>query len=163
MNTKEIKKFFVKNKKPILIAVGVIVAVVVVWIVWKRIKNGLQNQADKEQAEENTGQSVTTSINWRDLAVRLRKAFGGPNSSGTDENEIYLVLGTLRNQADWEYLKRYWTSYCDSLPWWQSLNDVLMNGTNYKSLTASLIYELDSSELQTCRNILEQKGITPDF
>lgn len=163
MNTKEIKKFFVKNKKPILIAVGVIVAVVVVCIVWKRIKNSLQNQADKEQAEENTGQSVTTSINWRDLAVRLRKAFSGPNSSGTDENEIYLILGTLRNQADWEYLKRYWTSYCDSLPWWQSLNDVLMNGTNYKSLTASLIYELDSSELQTCRNILKQKGITPDF
>ena len=161
MKTKDITRFLKKNQKQLLVAAGVVLLLVVVWLLWRR-QRGV-NTHDKQLAEENTGQQVTSSINWRDLAVRLRRAFGGPNSSGTDENEIYLVLGTLRNQADWEYLKRYWTSYCNSLPLWQRLNDNLMNGTNYKSLIASLIYELDSSEIQKCRDILSVNGITPDF
>ena len=77
--------------------------------------------------------------------------------------QVYAVLGALRNQADWEYLKRYWTEYCNSLPWWQRLNDNLMNTTNYKSLVSALKYELDSGELQQCRDILLSKRITPDF
>lgn len=161
MKTKEITKFLKKNQKPLLIALGVVVVIVVVWIIVRRSRGVIGK--DKELSEENTGQEVTSSINWKDLATRLRQAFSGPSTSGTDEAEVYAVLGTLRNQADWEYLKRYWATYCASLPWWQRLNDNLMNTTNYNSLVASLIYELDSSELQQCRDILTSKGITPDF
>lgn len=161
MKTTDIKKFIKKNKTPLLVALGVVAVLVVVWIIWKKSK-GIDTR-DKDLAEQNTGQQVTASINWRDLATRLRAAFGGPNSSGTDEAEVYAVLGTLRNQADWEYLKRYWTTYCESLPWWLKTKDYLYNTSRYKSLTASLIYELDSGELQQCRDILTAKGIMPDF
>lgn len=156
-----LKNFVKENQTALLIALGVVVVAFVVWIIWRKSK-GI-NTRDKELAEQNTGQQVTVSINWNDLAVRLRKAFSGPNSSSTNEAEVYAVLGTLRNQADWEYLKRYWTTYCESLPFWMRLRDNLFNTGNYKSLTASLIYELDSRELQQCRSILEAKGITPDF
>ena len=161
MKTSDITKFFKKNKTPLLIAAGVLVVLVVALLVWRKYRG--VNSNDKNDAEDLTGQQITSGMNWKDLAVRLRKAFGGPNASGTDENEVYLVLGALRNQADWEYLKRYWTTYCESLPWWQRVNDNLMNGTDHKSLTASLIYELDNSELQRCRDILADNGITPDF
>lgn len=161
MKTTDITKFVKKNKKMLLIALGVIVAAVVAWIVWKKTK-GVDTK-DKELAEQATGQSITPGLNWNDLADRIRRAFSGPSSSGTDEAEVYAVLATLRNQADWEYMKRYWTTYCDSLPWWKRLNDNLMNTGNYKSIIASLKYELSSGELQHCREILQSKGITPDF
>ena len=161
MKTKDITKFLKKNQKPLLIALGVLAVAVVVWLVFRRSRGISADQ--QHLAEQNTGEHVTVSINWRDLAIRLRKAFSGPGSSSTDEAEVYAVLGVLRNQADWEYLKRYWTEYCNSLPWWQRLNDNLMNTTNYKSLVSALKYELDSGELQQCRDILLSKGITPDF
>lgn len=161
MKTNGITKFVKKNKTPLLVALGVVAVAVVVWLIWRKSR-GI-NTNHMQLAEENTGTTVTVSINWRDLAIRLRQAFSGPNASSTDEAEVYAVLGTLRTPADWEYLKRYWTEYCNSLRWWQRLNDNLMNTTNYKSLTSSLIYELDSSELQQCRDILLSKGINPDF
>lgn len=162
MKTKPITKFFKKNKTALLIAAGVVVLAVVVWIIVRRKSIGINSQ-DKELAEQNTGHPVTVSTNWNDLATRLRKAFSGPNSSGTDEGEVYAVMGTLRNQADWEYLKRYWTRYCENLPWWQRFTDTLLNTGNYKSLTTLLSYELDSGELQRVRDILAANGITPDF
>jgi hypothetical protein len=161
MRTNDIKKFLKKNQKPLLIALAVVVVLVVAWIIWRRSR-GI-NAYQKQLAEENTGTPVTVSINWNDLASRLRKAFSGPNSSGTDESEVYAVLNTLRTQADWEYLKRYWPIYCESLPLWQRLRDNLFNTGNYKSLPVLLIYELDSRELQQCRDILAANGITPDF
>lgn len=161
MKTNEITKFLKKHKTPLLIAAGVLVVIVVVWIIWKRTK-GVYTR-DKELAEQNTGQQVTISINWNDLLTRLLNAFSGPNSSSTNEAEVYAVLGTLRNQADWEYLKRSWNTYCENMPWWNRLKYTILNTSNYKSLTASLIYELDSGELQQCRDILIAKGITPDF
>lgn len=162
MNTKKITKFLKDNQKPLLIAAGVLVVALVVWILVRRAKRGVKAN-ELSQAEQLTGQAVTPGQNWNDLARRLRQAFSGPNSSGTEEAEVYAVLGALRNQADWEYLKRYWTAYCESLSWWQRLNDNLMNTTNYSSLTASLIYELSNSELAQARSILAANGITPDF
>ena len=110
MKTKQIADFVKKNKKSLLISLGVVVVLVVVWVIVRR-KKGIDTK-EKDLAEQNTGQSITAGINWRDLADRLRAAFSGPNASGTDEVEVYAVLGTLRNQADWEYLKRYWATYC---------------------------------------------------
>lgn len=161
MKTKDITKFVKKNQKPLLIALGVLLVLVVVWLLFRRSR-GVETQS-VNQAEQYTNQTVTAGMNWKDLARRLRQAFSGPNSSATDEDEVYNVLSALRTQADLEYLKRYWTTYCESLPWWQRLNDNIMNGTNYKSLPALLVYELSSSELQHCRDILESKNITPGF
>lgn len=161
MKAKPTLKLIKKHKVPLLVAAGVAVAVVAVWVVARKTKG--VDKKEKDEAEAFVGQAVTSGMNWKDMAVRLRKAFGGPNSSGTDEDEVYAVLGLLRNQADWEYLKRYWTQYCESLSWWQRLNDNLMNTSAYTSLTASLTYELDTRELQRCRDILSAKGITPDF
>ena len=103
-------------------------------------------------------QQVTSGINWNDLASRLLKAFQGPNSSNTDEAEVYGVLGSLRNQADWEYLKRYWSMYYETIPGWR-----VFVGSLKKSLVVELKYELNESELEQCRTILESNGITPDF
>ena len=161
MNTKEIKKFLKKNQKTLLIALGVVAVLVILWLLLRRSR-GLDTNS-VQQSEQFTNQTVTPGMNWNDLARRLRQAFSGPNSSGTDESEVYNVLAALRNQADWEYLKRYWTIYCEELPLGQRMIEILLNGSHYKSLTASLVYELSNSELSHCREILNANGIIPDF
>lgn len=156
-----IKKFIKKNRTALLIALGVIAVAVVAWLVWRR-RTGVVTE-DVTQTEQYTGQSVTAGMQWRDMAERLLKAFSGPNASLTDEAEVYKVLGKLNNDADWDYMKRYWTTYYDALPWWKKLHAVVVNGSNNNSLVVLMKYELDNSELQRCRDILEAKGITPDF
>lgn len=160
MSKSKITKFFEKNKTPLLVALGVIVVVIIIWLLRK--KKGL----DAEEivlSEQYTGQNITSGMPWRDMATRLRKAFGGPNSSATDEDEVYNVLSMLRTQADWDYLKRYWITYYKSLPWYDRLHNFIMNGSNNDSLVVLMKYELDDTELQLCRDILNAKGITPDF
>lgn len=155
MNTTAIKNFLKDNKKTLLIVESVLLVALIVFF-WRKRK-GI-NLEEMSLAEEYTGLQTTSGMNWRDLADRLMSAFQGPNSSGTDEAGVYYVLGSLRNQSDWEYLKRYWSLYYETIPSWR-----IFVGSLKKSLVVMLKYELDENELDQCRLILENKGITPDF
>lgn len=159
MNTKELKKFFVKNKKPILIAVGVIVAVVVVWIIVKRLRRNPTTQ--KEKVEELTGQQVTAGLNFDDLAKRMFIAW--VSTFGTDENEVYSILEEMNNQADWEYLKERYAAYWDSLPVYEQIIHTTAGLGLSGVLVSDFRRELNRNELQHCRNILTAKNINPGF
>lgn len=157
MKTTDITKFVKKNQKTLLIALGVIVAVVLVWIVVKKLN--LRNQ--KEKIQELTGEDLTPGLNFDDLAKRMFTAW--ISIWGTDEAEVYSILNQMQNQADWEYLKIRYEAYWNSL----SIAEQLIHTTAGLGLTGVLVSdfrrELNKKELQHCREILQSKGITPDF
>jgi hypothetical protein len=87
-------------------------------------------------------------------------AVSGP---GTNESEIYSVLAELRTQADWEYLQRYWENSMDkvNIGWGGLILSGMMGIAT--TLIGTLKSELTKKELQHCRDILTENGITPGF
>jgi hypothetical protein len=160
MKTTDIKKFFKKNKTPLLIAAGVIVLVVVVWIIVKRTRKP-NPTSQKEKVEDLTGQQVTAGLNFDDLAKRMFTAW--ISTLGTDENEVYAILAQMNNQADWEYLKARYEAYWNGMPMYEQF----IHTTAGLGLTGVLVSdfrrELSKSELQRCRDILAGHGIEPGF
>ena len=160
MKTTDIKKFFKKNKTPLLIAAGVIVLVVVVWIIVKRTRKP-NSTSQKEKVEDLTGQQVTAGLNFDDLAKRMFTAW--ISTLGTDENEVYAILAQMNNQADWEYLKARYEAYWNSMPMYEQF----IHTTAGLGLTGVLVSdfrrELNKTELQRCRDILAGHGIEPGF
>ena len=160
MKTVEIKKFLEKNKKQLLIALGVILAIVVVWIIIKRLrKNNPESQKDK--VENETGQTVTQGLVFDELARRMFNAW--VSTWGTDEAEVYSILGQMNTQADWEYLQARYESYWNSM----SFVEQLVHNIGGLGLSGILVSdfrrELNKKELQRCRDILTAKGINPGF
>ena len=157
MKTNEITKFLKKNKKQILIAVGILVAVTVVWIVVKKL---WQRSENNENPEDITGTQVTVGIDFSDLAKRMLQAFTA--DPGTDEDAVYTILGQLKTQADWVNLKRKYEKAFEELDWFST--HVF---SFFERLTGNLPHDLQSEltkkELARCRSILEDNGITPDF
>ena len=160
MKTSDITKFFKKNQKQILIAVGVVVAVVVVWIVVKKVRQNSEKK-DKEKSEDLTGQSVTPGLNFDDFAKRIFSAW--VSTFGTDENEVYSILEQLNNQADWDYLKRRYEAYWNSMPTYEQLIHTTFGLGLSGVLVSDFRREFSKKELQHCRDILEGKNITPGF
>lgn len=155
-------KWVSDNKKPILIIVAVIVSIALtIWIgkkIYAWVVGKINEAKIVNDSEDHTGTSVTSTLQFKSLVVRLIEA---TRLWGTNENEIYNVLGELRTQADWEALKRTWViSY-------QNANKVAQLsfyiGGCQSTLIGTLYSELDESELQHCREILQSHGITPDF
>ena len=162
MKTNEIKKFIKKNRKPLLIALGVLVAVLVVWLVFFR-KSSREEKNQQNASEDVTGASLTDGLNWDGLCARLYGAFRGLSSWLTDEDEVYAVLGEMRTAADWDYLQRHWTIWLKKNNY--QLERWLVNhylGV-YDSLIRTMKSELNTDELENCRVILERKNITPGF
>ncbi len=157
MKFTDITKFWKKNKKPLLVAIGVIVIVIVAWILYKK----LNRKAKKTMIEDLTGDTLTPGLNFDDLAQRVFMAW--ISTFGTDEDEVYSVLEQLNNQADWEYLKIKYEEYWDSLPVYEQL----IHTTAGLGLTGVLLTdfrrEFNKSELQYCRDILTRKNIEPGF
>lgn len=157
MKSNELIKFFKKNKKQLLIAAGVIVVLVVVWIVVRRSRRTVA----KTKIETLTGQTVTDGLNFDDLAKRMLTAW--ISTFGTDEEEVYAILGQMNNQADWEYLKAAYEAYWNSLP----VAEQIIHTTFGLGLSGVLVpdirRELNKKELQQCRDILEANNITPGF
>lgn len=155
-------KWLVDNRKKVLIISAVIVAVIVTLWAAKKIYKWAANKISaaklKNAAEEHTGTSVTSTIDWSSLFSRMLDAV---YPLGTNEDEVYSVLGELRTQADWEVLKRAWTQWYTGLPTITQFGFRL--GGTMPTLVETLYKELTSSELQHCREILEAKGISPDF
>lgn len=159
MNTKEIEKFFKKNKKQILVAAGVILAVVVIWIVVKRLRRSAAVQ--KEKIEEMTGQQVTAGLNFDDMARRMFGAW--VSTFGTDEAEVYSILELLNNQADWEFLKERYSAYWNSMPMYEQIIHTTAGLGLSGVLVSDFRRELNRRELQRCRDILTSKNIQPGF
>ncbi len=156
MKKTDITKFWGKYKTPLLIALGVIV-VVVVWTVVKR----MARKAKAAGIEALTGQSVTPGLNFDDCAKRIFTAW--VSTWGTDENEVYSVLGLMNNQADWEYLKVKYEEYWSSLPVYERIIHTTVGGGLMGVLVSDFRREFSKSELQHCRDILAGKGIDPGF
>ena len=82
---------------------------------------------------------------------------------GTDENEVYSILGQLNNQADWEYLKARYEAYWNSLPTYEQFIHTTAGLGLSGTLVSDMRRELNKTELQRCRDILNGKNIIPDF
>lgn len=158
MKTTDIQKFLKKNQKPLLIALGVLVVAVVVWLV-------VRNAARRKDSENNnpetiTGTTITIGIDFRELAERMLHAF--IDRFGTDEDAVYAVLDQLRTQADWVNLKRKYKEVWKDENWLaQGIHMLISMKTG--NLVQDMKDELNNKELQQCRDILLSKGITPDF
>ena len=160
MKTTNITKFWNKNKTPILVAIAVIVAVVVVWIIVKRMRK-TNPATQKTDVETMTGQTVSNGLNFDDMAQRMFTAWIA--TFGTDENEVYSILGQLNNQADWEYLKARYEAYWNSLPTYEQFIHTTAGLGLSGTLVSDMRRELNKTELQRCRDILNGKNINPDF
>ena len=160
MKTTEIKKFLKKHKTPLLIAAGVIVLAIVVWIIIKRQRKS-DPKSQKEKVEDLTGQIVTAGLNFDDLAQRMFTAW--ISMLGTDENEVYAILAQMNNQADWEYLKDRYEAYWNGLPTYEQIIHTTVGLGLTGVLVSDFRRELDKSELQRCRDILIGHGIEPGF
>ena len=160
--SQNIMKWADSNKKTIIIVSAVIVSVVLtIWLgkkVFEFVAKKLNQAKIKNDSEDHTGSNVTGTLQFGSLASRIIEAVKGV---GTNEQEIYNVLGELRTQADWEALKRTWAAAYAGLGKLAQFT-LYAAGCRY-SLTSTLFAELDSDELQHCREILTANGITPDF
>lgn len=151
---------FLKNNKKGIIAISISVIVLVIVLAIVKAIRSKTVAGQKEQAEQIGGASVSSDLNFDDMAKRLLKAFY--QNFGTNEDEVYTVLGLLKNRSDWEYLK---TAY--NVQWKAEGGVSIFVHTVFSWLSGNLITDLKSEmnnkELQQCRDILIAKGITPDF
>ncbi len=156
-------KWIAKNKKPILIAVAVVVSAWITWIIIKKLRIYYRTSVSKNDAETLTGQSITPGLQFDELLAQIALACKGFRSWNTNEEAIYGALAQLKNQADWEYIQSLWSDRVYSnLNGLQSAMAWGIWGIS-QSLVGTLMNELSSSELQHCRDVLKSNGIDPGF
>lgn len=164
------EKFNARKMSPAAIVAVCVVAVMVivlVIIVWRKtggqivdaIKGKLEEKNSEKDyntsasgAETETGQKPTLSKTR--VGSLCKQIYNACRFPGTDENAVYSALGQLNNQADWVLLKDYYAE------WWQANTSHIWCES---TLIGTLTDDLSESELQKCREILDQKGIDPDF
>ena len=155
-------KWVADNKKVILIVAAVVVSFLLTIWAGKKIFSWITNKIDESKiendSEDHTGTSMTQTLQFNNLVVRLVEA---TRLWGTNETEIYNVLNELRTQADWEALKRTWANSYSKMN--QVAQMAFYIGGCKTTLIGTLYSELSESELQHCREILENHGIIPDF
>lgn len=159
-----------KPSNAIALGVLLILAIAVIWFVSKKIKAAVANARAKANEPPINNANLTPGLNFTELASRLWDAtveyrsmgaaswllFNMP--TGTNEAEVYAVLGTLRTNDDYLALKKAWRSLYD-----QKSGIVTWVTKSQSTLPGCLSDELDESELAHCRSILEDNNITPDF
>lgn len=157
--TKKATIFVKKNKRQLITALAAVLIIISITVVVRRIRRKITVRALKKTSEQHTGTPVTDTLNHGELLVRLAYAMKGP---GTNESEIYAVLGELRTQADWDLMQRRWSEAFMSE---SSLTRTIMRVVYglRESLIATLKSEMTRKELDRCRKILSSKGITPNF
>lgn len=161
MKATELTKFVKKPPKPIVIALVVVAILVLCWFAFgKNLWRKYINQRAMSESEHYTGSQTTPYLDFPSLRDRIASAVSG---FGTNESEIYAVLSELRTQADWEYLQRYWENSMDkaNIGWGGLILSGMLGMAT--TLEATLKSELNKSELQRCRDILEGNGIIPGF
>ena len=142
----------------------VIVLVAVVWVsnkirkLWR--SSSLKSGLDDAAIEAAAGSSITASLNFRQLATRLWDATCA-YTWGTNEQEVFAVLGCLNTQADYIKLSNAWAESYNATGWWNRNIGTLWQARS--TLAGVLQSELTKKELNQARSILTDKGITPDF
>ena len=147
-------------KKGITAAVLLVLVIVAAVLVWRKLKgkwNGSSALTALNDAaiEAGTGSSITQSL---DFALMCNRLMTASYWVGTNEDEIYSVLGMLNTQADYMKLSKAWAQKWSSSGW--AVRNVMYQSSTLAGLLRS---ELNSSELEHAREILRAKGITPDF
>jgi len=151
----------------ISICVVAVLVIVLVIIVWKKtggkIMDAIKAKTDERNLNKNfdSSRGEASSETGQDPTITKAKAgtlcsqiYYACRYGGTDENAVYSALGQLNNQADWVLLKNYYEQ------WYEA------NTSHYwceRTLVGTLTDDLNDAELMRCREILEAKGITPDF
>lgn len=159
-----------KPANAITVAVLLVLVIAAIWFLSKKIKALIASAREKANAPNINSSNVTPGLNFSELARRLWDATVGYHSlgsasifvlnmpTGTNEDEVYAVLGTLRTNDDYLSLKQAWRSYYDMQ---SGFTTWVTNAVS--TLPGMLSDELNSRELSRCRSILETNGITPDF
>lgn len=149
------KKFsnWFKTASPMVQVVIVVVAIVVVWYLFHRVKgfmkatkNNAENQGQLTVLESKGITATFNSSEYEQMASQLYEAMKStwylPGSWGTNENAIYSIFGRLKNEVD--FLK-------------------LQSAFGIKG-GYGLIYwlqdELDDTEKSELNQLLASKGIT---
>ncbi len=147
-------------KKGITAAVLLVLVIVAVVFVWRKVKgissgsgSGVASSLSDTEIEVMTGTSVTKSTDFDSLVTRLWNACLG---IGTNEKEVYAVMGCLNTQADYVKLNRMWAKK------WKSMG-FLARTALPNTIPELLQSELSAKELSMVRTILQENGITPDF
>lgn len=159
-----------KPSNAIVVAVLLVLLVALVMFATRKIKTAIANARDKANAPQVNQSNLTPGLNFSELARRLWDATVAYHSlgsasillanmpTGTNEEEVYAILGTLRTQDDYLALKQAWRNYYDQQ---SGFSTWVTNAVS--TLPGMLNDELRSKELARCRAILEANGITPDF
>lgn len=159
-----------KPSNAIVVAVLLILVIAAIWFVSRKIKAAIANAREKANAPQVNESNLTPGLNFNELARRLwdaTVAYHSLNSfsillanmpTGTNEDEVYAILGTLRTNDDYIALKQAWRNYYDQQ---SGFTTWVTNAVS--TLPGMLSDELNSRELARCRSILETNGITPDF
>lgn len=145
-------------RKGIVALVLLVLVVIAAVFVWKKVRNVTQASSKEKlfsdnEIESGTGTVISGSLDFAHLVSRLWAAVVG---MGTNEAEVYAVLGCLNTQADYMKLCRAWLTH------WQESGWFARQATE-PTLPGQLQAELDKTELAKARNILSGKGIEPDF
>lgn len=142
--------FIEDPRRAIVIGVFIVVAIVIVILLWSRIKGLFASLMNRNAATsqlndvtEQTGEYPTLSnASYYTLANQVYNACKG---LGTDEDAIYNVFGQLNNTADvYKLIQVFGTKDSKTLPMWMRA-------------------ELNSWEINKLNNILASKGINYAF
>lgn len=159
-----------KPSHAIVVGVLLILVIAAIWFLSKKIKAAIAKAREKANAPQVNESNLTPGLDFSELARRLWDATVDYHSlgsfsfllanmpTGTNEDEVYAVLGMLRTNDDYLALKRAWRSYYDQQSGFSN-----WLSASASSLPGALSEELNSSELGRCRGILEANNITPDF
>ena len=149
-------------KIAISLGIMVVIAGLVMWFFWDKIRDAIDAAKAKQAAKEKEKElnslygTPTATIDFNSLAMQIYRAMKG---AGTSEEVIYNALRQLNTQADWENLKLAYASVYEASH--HGYNVLSYNLNN--DLVASLQSELTTSELSKCRSILTANHINPGF
>lgn len=159
-----------KPANAITVAVLLVVVIAVVVYASNKIKSAILSAREKANTPQPNQSNLTPGLNFTEMARRLWDATVDYHSlgsfsillanmpTGTNEEEVYAVLGMLQTNDDYLALKQAWRSYYDQQ---SGFTTWVTNAVS--TLPGVLNDELNSRELARCRAILEANGITPDF
>lgn len=150
--------YFSDPKKAVTAAVLLILVIAVVAFLWKKISgiwkgSSLQGSLEDATIQANTNSSITSTLNFTQLAKRMWDA---TDRFGTDEAEVLAVLSCLQTQADYVKLCNAWCALYEEKGFFGRL-------TAQSTLPGTLVSELSTGELMQARSVLTERGITPDF
>jgi hypothetical protein len=96
---------FLEPKKMISIGILCLIAILILWFVWKKVKDGSSNvitkikdDIDLQQYMDENNQSLTYTN--RDYDVFATKLWNAMYGAGTDEDAVNRVFDSMYNDAD---------------------------------------------------------------